>query len=612
MLTDLIQLQKQKMNIKKLYAVLFLCFFYGYVASQFQLYANNKILVNTQNTIQSSSKSDSLKGLKNLLMQSVREFIRLKEWKKAIESLNQYVDSFPDEKSRVVKIITILEQPEMDVQVENLGPNINTQYHEYYPIISTDGNSLYFTSRHRPGGKGGEDVWVSKKINNDWSKAVNIDTPINTTQHEGFMCLASDSLTAFIFGNYPNSFGNGDIFFSNLEGNKWSKVKNIGKPINTPDFEGDLWLSSDNKTVFFVSDRPGGIGEYRPRSQHLHPNYNSDIYVSIREDTGWSTPINLGDKINTPGCERGPLFHPDGRTLFFCSSGHPGLGDLDIFVSYKTGEEWTDWSEPENIGKEINTVYKDWGYSISLTGDKVYFASVRDSGFGRSDLYVSKLPKKFTIPVTVVTGKLTDKEGNYLDKVKLDWEDIEKYKQLGTARTRPQGDYTIFLPSGRWYRYTATKEGYIFASRDIDLRKEERPEVKHNIELPKITPETVPFPPALLNVFFKINSSELKPESKSELDRFLNLVREHPEWIKIEISGHTCDLGSSEYNKRLSQQRAQAVVDYIIAQDESQERFIAKGYGFDKPLYREFTEEARKRNRRVEFRVLELDMKKEK
>jgi OOP family OmpA-OmpF porin len=125
--------------------------------------------------------------------------------------------------------------------------------------------------------------------------------------------------------------------------------------------------------------------------------------------------------------------------------------------------------------------------------------------------------------------------------------------------------------------------------------------------LPKITPDTVPFPPALLNVFFKLNSSELLPESKSELDQFLQLIGENPQWIKIEISGHTCDLGSNEYNKKLSQARAQSVVDYIVAQGESPDRFIAKGYGYDKPLYREFTDEARKRNRRVEFQVLELD-----
>lgn len=597
------------MNIKKLPMMLLLTIvnFYAFFCFPYSLSATKKA---STNNLHSSSAGDSLKGLKEILTQTTQEFIRIKQWDKAIETYKQYIDVFPDEKLRIVKIIKILEAPEVNMKVENLGDSINTKYNEYYPIISIDGNSLYFTSRHRPGGLGGEDVWVSRRTKNGWSKAKNIGPPINTPEHEGFMCLAADSTRAFLFGNYPESYGKGDIFYSNYRKEGWSEVKNIGKPINSPDFEGDAWFSSNGNTVFFVSDRPGGVGEYRPRDdKFVQQDYNSDIYVSINTDTGWCQPINLGDRINTPYCERGPIFHPDGRTLFFCSSGHPGLGDLDIFVAYKTGESWTDWSEPENLGKEINTIYKDWGYSISLTGDEVYFASVREGGFGRSDIYKIKLPKKFTIPITVVTGKLRDKQGNMLDSVRLTWEDIEKLKQLGTSQTRPQGDYTIFLPSGRWYRYTASKEGYIFASRDIDLRRKEKPEVHYDIELPKITPETVPFPPALLNVFFKLNSSELLPASKSELDQFLQLIRDNPQWIKIEISGHTCDLGSNEYNKELSQARAQSVVDYIVAQGESPGRFIAKGYGFDKPLYRELTDEARKRNRRVEFQVLELDQK---
>ncbi|MDZ7356564.1 MAG: OmpA family protein [candidate division KSB1 bacterium] len=555
---------------------------------------------------------DSLSALKNLFLKSATEFIRLKQWDRAIDAYKHYLEAFPAEKERIVKIIKILEAPDQGVTIENLGDSINTKYHEYYPVITTDNQSLYFTARHRPGGLGGEDVWVSHRTAKGWSKAVNLGPPINTEDHEGFMCLSADGLTAFLFGNYPDSYGKGDIFYSVYQKDGWSEVKNIGKPINSPDFEADAWFCSDGTTVFFVSDRPGGIGDYRPRDERfLQQEYNTDIYVSIKTDTGWCKPINLGERINTPYCERGPIFHADGRTLFFCSSGHPGLGDLDIFVAYKTGDSWTDWSEPENLGKEINTIYKDWGYSISLEGDEVYFASIREDGMGKSDLYRAKFSKKFTIPITMVTGKLRDRRGQMLDSVRLEWEDIEKFKQLGTAYTRPRGDYTIFLPAGRWYRYTATKKGYIFASRDIDLRREEKPKVNYDIELPKITPESVPFPPALLNVFFKLDSSELLPESKSELDRFLKLIRENPQWIKIEISGHTCDLGSDKHNKILSQSRAQAVVDYMVAQGESPDRFIAKGYGFEQPLYREFTDEARKRNRRVEFRVLELDTKSE-
>ena len=564
-------------------------------------------IVSASITPQARTKSDSLSGLKGILIESAREFIRSKQWDKAIGVYQRYLQVFPAEEDKIIRIIKVLQAPERDMKIENLGPKVNSKFQDYYPVISMDGNTLFFTSRHRPGGYGGEDVWVTTRSDTGWTEAKNLGPPINTNQHEGFMTLSPDSLTAFIFGNYPDSYGNGDIFCTTLEDTGWSEVKNLGPPINTSDFEGDAFFSADCKTVFFVSDRPGGVGEYRPRSKFYHPEYNTDIYISVKTDTGWSEPINLGETINTPYCERGPLFHPDGRTLFFCSSGHPGLGDLDIFISYRIGDSWTEWTEPVNMGKEINTVYKDWGYSIPVSGNEVYFASVREGGLGQSDIYLMTLPERLTNAVTIVSGKLMDTDGNKLDKAKIEWEDLETFKILGKTMTRPSGDYTILLPSGRWYSYTASKDGYFFVSRDVDLRKEDQTKVVKDIKLPKLTPDAVPLPSNLLNVFFNLNQSTIRSESKTELERFLRLINRHPEWKKIEISGHTCDLGSTEYNKKLSFDRASAVIQYLINQGESSERFVAKGYGFEKPLVVEFSDQVRKINRRVEYTVIELD-----
>lgn len=585
-------------NRQKYYLVLFLVFI------QIILLAS---VVSASIPSHAAAKSDSLSGLKGILMESAREFIRSRQWEKAIGVYERYLQVFPADEEKIIRIIKVLQAPERDMQIDNLGTKVNSKYQDYYPVISMDGNTLFFTSRHRPGGYGGEDVWATTRSDTGWTQAVNVGAPINTAQHEGFMTLSPDSLTAFIFGNYPESYGNGDIFCTSLEDTGWSEVKNLGPPINTGDFEGDAFFSADCRTVFFVSDRPGGIGEYRPRSKFYHPEYNTDIYISTKTDTGWSEPVNLGETINTPYCERGPLFHPDGRTLFFCSSGHPGLGDLDIFISYRIGESWTEWTEPVNIGKEINTVYKDWGYSIPVSGNEVYFASVRDDGLGQSDIYLMTLPERLTNPVTIVSGRLTDTDGNKLDKAKIEWEDLETFKILGKTMTRPSGDYTILLPSGRWYSYTASKEGYFFASRDVDLRKEDQTKVIKDIKLPKLTPDAIPPPSAMLNVFFNLNQSTIHSQSQTELERFLRLIRQHPEWKKIEISGHTCDLGAAGYNKKLSFDRASSVIQYLVGQGESSERFMAKGYGFEKPLVYEFTDTARKINRRVEYTVIELD-----
>ncbi|MDZ7264756.1 MAG: OmpA family protein, partial [candidate division KSB1 bacterium] len=540
------------------------------------------------------AQSESLAYLRMTLTKTIREAIRQKQWAQAIQCCQQFQERFPATRDSIQKVIDILSAPPLNVTIKNLGPNVNSEYQDYYPVASVTGSILFFTSRNRPGGKGGEDVWVSFWSDTGWTKAMNVGEPINTIQHEGFMNLSPDGTTAFIFGNYPDSYGNGDIFFATLErkgnGVGWSDVRNLKPPINSPDFEADACFSSDGKTVFFVSDRPGGIGSYRPRSKYYHPHYNSDIYVSIRSDTGWCEPINLGPTINTPYCERGPLFHPDGVTLFFCSSGHPGLGDLDIFVATRKGDSWTEWNEPKNLGKEINTIYKDWGYSIPVSGQEVFFASVRDSGYGQSDIYLITLPERLTKPVTIVEGKLMDTEGSPLDNAKITWEDLQSFKILGNATTRPTGDFTILLPSGKWYCYTATKEGYIFSSREIDLRSSDTARVQVDIQLPKLIPDATTFPSALLTVFFDINLASLRPESHPELDRFIKLLREHPEWTKVEISGHTCDLGTAAYNKQLSYERAQAVVDYIVQQGESAQRFVAVGYGNEKPLIDEKTD----------------------
>ena len=565
------------------------------------LIINPSIQVKTQKV-----KTDSTSQIRTALLETATGLIQQKEWQKAINIYANYIKIYPEDKKKIIKIIDILGAKKLNISIKNLGENINTSYHEYFPVISVDGNSLFFTARYRKGGIGGEDVWASTKVNGEWSAARNIEKPINTNLHEGFMNLSPDGTMAFIYGNYPDSYGNGDIYYSQLEQDGWGEVKNIGGPVNSENFEADACLSGDGKTIFFVSDRNGVLGDFRPKSKYRHPHFNTDIFISTKTDTGWTDPVNLGETINTTQCERGPIFHPDGRTLFFCSSGHPGLGDLDLFVSHRIGDSWTEWTEPINLGKEINTVHKDWGYSIPVSGDEVYFSSVRDSGFGRSDLYVIKLPKKLTKPVAIVKGRVTDKKGNPIDKVKIFWEDLNNFQILGVTSTRPNGDYTVLLPVGKWYSYTASKDSFLFTSKDIDLREKELSNITLNLELPKPPKDSYTQVGALINVFFNLNQSTLRPESRSELNRFVNEINDHPEWLKIEVSGHTCDLGSVQYNKKLSLDRARSVIDYLINHGIDQIRLNAMGYGFEKPLIKEFTTEARKQNRRVEYKVIEF------
>ncbi|NOZ61814.1 MAG: OmpA family protein [Calditrichaeota bacterium] len=549
---------------------------------------------------------EKIQAVKKHYLKEVDRYVVEQKWDSAIVFLKRLEELWPEKKEFFAQKREILSRPTRTILITNLGDSINSKYSEYFPVISVDDKSLFFTARDRPGGFGGEDIWSSKKIGGLWSKAVNVGRPLNTSQHEGLVNLSPDSSMAFIYGNYPDSHGNGDIYYAELHNNRWGKAINLGPPVNSPFFESDACLSSDGRTLFFVSDRPGVVGKFKPKAEYRHPFYNSDIFVSFKTDSGWSEPLNLGETINTEACERGPLFHPDGRTLFFCSSGHPGLGDLDLFVAYRIGDGWTEWTKPMNLGKEINTVHKDWGYSIPLSGDKVYFSSVRPEGLGRSDIYVMLLPERLTNPVTIVSGKVTDLVGKPIEKVEISWEDLETFKVLGITHTRANGDYTILLPSGRWYSYTASKDSFIFASRDVDLREKAKSNVEFDLKLPRQNAGDLALSSALLNVFFELNQSTLRPESKSELDRFLRLLQAHPEWTEIEIGGHTCDLGSREYNRKLSSQRAASVVKYLVQHGIQPGRLIAKGYGYDNPLVEGFSDEARKKNRRVEFRVIKL------
>jgi outer membrane protein OmpA-like peptidoglycan-associated protein len=235
---------------------------------------------------------------------------------------------------------------------------------------------------------------------------------------------------------------------------------------------------------------------------------------------------------------------------------------------------------------------------------------VRKDGFGKSDIYVAHLEERLTQPVTIVSGKVTDRRGRPIERVEITWEDLETFEILGITHTRSNGKYTILLPSDRWYSYTATKDSFIFASKDVDLRDSSSVRIERDLELPSQNPDDLALSSALLNVFFELNQSKLKPESKSELNRFLRLLRGHPEWTKIEIGGHTCDLGSQDYNRILSLKRAESVVRYLTKHGIKPGRLIARGYGYDKPLIEGFSEEARRQNRRVEFKVIEIKRRK--
>jgi len=541
-----------------------------------------------------------------------------KNWRTAAAIYKKYQAAFPGMAERFNKIISLLEAPDEYLSKGPLGSGVNSRGAEFRPIISADSQTLYFT-RNRGEEAGGEDIYYSTKYRRTWQNADNVGPPISTPSHEMMLGIAADSSKMTLMANYPESFGRGDIFYA-VKGKKcWSDVRHYPAPINTEHFDSDAMLPADGKTILFISDRPGNIGAFKPKESLFHGSYagNTDIYVYIESGADQGKLINLGPTINTPFAEYSPFLHPDGRTLYFSSEGHYGLGGLDVFISSrKDPSSWTEWTEPVNLGKEINGPYNDWGFQITTEGDLAYYAtaekksecwegdiSTPKTGCGPSDIFETELPAAARPRVAVtVYGKVMDPDKKPLE-ARIVWNDLTLDKAAGIAKSDPDsGDYNIVLPAGHKYGYSAEKEGYMGASETLDFTGiTEHTRFRHDITLyplEKLVKEKIAL--RMNNIFFDFDKATLRPESKHELNRWVDVFKKNAE-LNAEIHGHTCWIGTEEYNQGLSERRAQAVIDYLVSQGVARDRLTMKGFGETRPAASNETREGREFNRRVEI-----------
>jgi len=534
--------------------------------------------------------------------------IARQDWTAAIEVFEKYKDQFPNMHDRFRAIIATLAAPAEGLEVENLGRGINTGQGEFRPVLTADGTTLYF-SRNCGDCDGGEDIFYSFWNGVSWGWARELKKPISTPAHEMVTGLSSGGNTMLIFGNYPGSYGRGDIFYSEREADCWSPVKHYPAPINSRYFDSDAMITADGKAVLFVSERPGNVGEFHKKDDFSHGGYggNTDIYVAVETAAGLEV-INLGTTINTPYSEYSPFLHPDGKTLYFSSDGHAGLGGLDVFKANRLrSESWTEWSEPENLGKEINGPFNDWGYQVSTDGRHAFFSATgRPEGFGNNDIYAITMPDKAKPrPVVTVSGRVTDPEGQPL-AAELRWNDLEQQKEVGENRSDPTtGSYFIVLPAGRRYSYHAEKTGYIGKSESFDLRGMEK-QVQYQLDIVLFPVEQLKKEEVAIrldNIFFDFDKYDLRPESSQELDRWVKFLLENRE-LQMEIDGHTDSIGTDAYNKKLSARRAEAVVNYLIEKGIATARITSVGFGESRPVATNDTPAGRQLNRRVEIKFI--------
>lgn len=533
------------------------------------------------------------------------------DWKKAIKVYEDNKFKFPGLEDRINKIIEILSAPDKGIKLYNMGGNINSLGKEYSPVISPDSKRIYFTGRDREDNVGGEDIFISQYVNNRWIISKPLIGKINTESNEYINSISADGNTLVLFGNYLNALGRGDNFYTEKTKNGFSEVQQFPEPINSKWWDADAYLTADGKAIIFSSERPGGVGDYHPKGDYHHGMLwgNTDLYIVLKEaDGSWGkTAINLGSVINTPYTERTPFLHPDGKTLYFSSDGHPGLGKADVFKVVRLNDtSWTEWSEPVNLGKEINTPQEDWGYKITTDGKQAFFSTVNDMGFGEEDIYYVELPEEVQPVSDVVTinGKVLDENGNPVEAT-IKWEDVELKKEVGVAKTDPvTGEYFIALPTGRYYAYYADVKGFYSIVNYLDLTAAKAFE-QINTNMSVISIEELQNSGKAIkieNIFFDSGKYDLKEESHEALSLLYRFMHANPE-VKVEINAHTDDIGSDHFNQELSEKRASSVVQYLVEIGIEPGRLLPQGFGETQPIGPNSTEEGRALNRRVEFRL---------
>jgi outer membrane protein OmpA-like peptidoglycan-associated protein len=529
-----------------------------------------------------------------------------KNYEKGLPYLKKYLE-FPNEKLKYVEsakriianaefAIHALKNP-VPFNPINLGPNINSEYDEYLPSLTTDEKTLVYTIQipkkyYTPGlnDQFQEDFFYSKSVNGNWTYAQNMGKTVNTETNEGAQSISPDGrFLYFTACGRQDCIGECDLYYSKWLGTEWSKPMNMGRTVNTISFDSQPSVSSDGKTLYFASTRDG--------------NQSPDIWVTIKDKNGvWGKPEKLGSEINTSGTEQFPFIHPDNTTLYFASNGFPGMGGSDIFMSKKDAKG--NWTKAVNLGYPINTDGNEMSMIVNAAGNTAYFASNRDGGYGKQDIYAFELydavrPTK----VTYLKGIVTDENTKVKLNAQFELIDLEtKAVIVQSESDEKTGDFLVSLPTGKNYALNVSKEGYLFYSENFSLKETNNSEpYLMNVELKPIgVGETV----ILKNIFFETNSFKLKNESFAELEKLVDFLTKNSK-LKIEISGHTDNTGNAELNQKLSTNRAKSVYDYLITKLIAKERLSFKGYADTQAIATNDTEEGKALNRRTEFKIVE-------
>ncbi|HRJ29338.1 MAG TPA: OmpA family protein [Cyclobacteriaceae bacterium] len=495
------------------------------------------------------------------------------------------------------------------IVIEQLDENVNSEFSELNPILSPDGKTLYFSRRNHPGNMGGvndkEDIWYSE-LGEDgkWQLAKNMGPQFNNA-YPNFVnsinSMTPDGRTALmLLGNkyLDNGKMQAGVSVSTNVGGTWTKpaALNITNDYNFNE-KANYFLANNRQTMILSVEREDSNGD-------------RDLYVSfMKADSVWTEPMNLGSIVNTAGEESAPFLAADDVTLYFSSNGFSGYGGTDVYVSKRLDDTWTNWSDPENLGPEINSPLEDLFFNIPNNSDYAYYS--RGVTETNMDIFRVKLPiLRSPEPWVTVRGKLVDAETGKPIGAKIIYERLPDGTDVGIAQSNPEtGEYEIKLPAGHLYGVRAEAKDHISESQNLDLRNITSDVIIANkdftlqpIQVARIDENALI---TLNNIFFDFDKAVLKPESFSELNRIVTLMKERA-GMNVMITGHTCDIGEETYNLSLSERRAKAVQKYLVDKGIEQGRIDVKFFGESQPTVSNTSMENRRKNRRVEFKIVKL------
>lgn len=576
----------------------------GFTEAYFRLGATYKMMRDLDRSTKSYAAGLYLtidpKKQKGYFFELGDNYLQVGDYEKARDFLTRYLDSEMLNKPKVDQ--ASLWKRTADYAIKNkrnssgfvprpLSDTVNCFPMQYFPVLTADEQELIFTRRLGAGNEDDEDLVITRKDSSGhWMKPESISPNVNSEFNEGTCTISADG-RQLIFTSClgRRGFGNCDLFQSLRVGTTWSQPLNMGPQINSPAWESQPALSADGRVLYFLSDRKGGLG-------------SRDIYVSYQiEANKWTKAENLGPKINTSYDEISPFIHVNGRTLFFAANGRLGFGGYDLFRSEKENGEW---QEPVNFGYPVNNHEDQFSLFITADGKRGYYSHEEGSMNTSGKIYEISVPEDLQIKFrsNYVKGKVKDKKTGLPLNARIELYNVVKNELISTVNSDSiTGAYLMVLTQGSEYGIFVSKKDYVFQSLNFNYESEVNIEpVEVNVFLDKVT---VGATSVLKNIFFEFDKFDVQDKSITELEKMVRFLTENPQ-VKVEISGHTDNDGSPAYNLKLSQTRAQSVANHLIQHGIDLKRISQKGYGADRPIKPNDSEENKQANRRIEFKIL--------